>query len=172
MLLLPKIIYVASQKFNITSPFMLSINELSINLVLCSLTIQQSLFSKNTQIRAETFLFFSLHLIRIYLVIFFFYLYIYISVCMYIYTDIYIYIYITILFIISLLNFLYPIHLIVYLSVYLFFLSFAFFFLVVVIAFFCFFLLVIKINTAIFIRSVITNVFILYCQVIVILYSI
>ena len=133
MLLLPKIIYVASQKFNITSPFMLSINELSINLVLCSLTIQQSLFSKNTQIRAETFLFFSLHLIRIYLVIFFLYTYIYIYVCIYIY----IYIYIS-LFIISLLNFLYPIHLIVYLSVYLFFLSFAFFFLVVVIAFFVF----------------------------------
>ena len=124
MLLLPKIIYVASQKFNITSPFMLSINELSINLVLCnSLTIQQSLFSKNTQIRAETFLFFSLHLIRIYLVIFFLYTYIYIYIS---------------LFIICLINFLYPIHLIVYLSVYLFFLSFAFFFLVVVIAFFVF----------------------------------
>ena len=112
---------------------MLLINELSINLVVCdSLTIQQSLFSKNTKIRAETFLFFSLHLIRMYLVIFFLYTYIYI----YIYG--YIYIYITILFIISLLNFLYPIHLIVYLSVYLFFLSFAFFFLVVVIAFFVF----------------------------------
>ena len=68
--------------------------------------------------------------------------------------------YLVIIIIISLLNFLYPNHLIVYLSVYLFF-PFVFSFLP-----WCwFFFIVIKTNTATFIRNVVPNVFIFfYCQ--------
>ena len=55
---------VQGQKLNITNPLMLLISLLSINPVLCdSLTIQQSHFSKITQIRTKTIVFYSLHLI-------------------------------------------------------------------------------------------------------------